>query len=304
MKIALMLALLHLPLFAVLFPPPQNLRVIYGEQSLDLTWDSVPGAAGYNIYTAPSPKLPMSKKRKINPALITSGSHFTYIWDFEDGIRERKIKGRLHYLSVTAVFEKKGRVVESKPTPEADDFYFKGYENIDAPVKIKPILRTSQAAPFLPVETFVNKRKDFFRFMEDNGKKLLKEIKANIDPLQVGACAPISTLLVKLLQDDSLYAYRIEGNFINEYHTFVLLNIDSVEYILDFSADQFTPGVVPVFFPRDLSHLNDRGKLAPEGRDIYLIGKIYSPEQSDLTDTKAAQLFREIHGRISGTKKE
>jgi len=299
-KIFLFLILCQAPLFAALFPAPANLRIVYGEQNLDITWDSLPGVTGYNLYTAPTPNLPVAKKRRINQTLITSGTHFLYMWDYENGRHERKIKGRLHYISVTALYDKKGRVVESKPSPEADNFYFKGYCDIDTPAEIKALLKPSQTAPLLPVEARVNKAGDFIRFMETRGKKLMNEVRAKIDPLQVGGCAPISTVLIKLLLDDSLYAYRIEGNFINEYHTFVIINLDSVEYVVDFTADQFIPGVAPVFFPRDLSHLNMAGKLAPEGRDIYLIGKIYAPEQSDLADNKTAQVYREIYNRVAG----
>lgn len=300
MKYLAILLISFSSLFAALFPSPKPLRIIFGEQSLDLSWDSVPGATGYNIYTAPVPHLPLAKKRKINPALITSGPHFTYIWDIENGKRERKIKGRLHYLSITAVYEKKGRIVESKPSEETDDFYFKSFCNIDASNKIRPLLKKSQQAPLLPVASVQNSTEAFLRFMDGKGKALNNEIKSRIDPLQVGACAPISTLLVKLLKDDSLVAYRVEGNFINEYHTFVIINLEGVEYIVDFSADQFTPNVAPVFFPRDLSHLDVNGKLSETGRDIYLIGKIYSPEQSDLADNKTAVLYHDMYRKISG----
>ncbi len=294
--------LIQYPVFSAIFPCPSNLKIIYGEQSLDLTWDVIPDAKGYNIYTASSPGLSMSKKRKINQTLITSGSHFTYIWDYEDGKRERKIKGRLHYLSVTAVYEKKGRVVESKPCPEMDDFYFNGFSNIDSIDKITRILKHVQISPPLPIEAHINKAQDFINFMVTKGRNLLDETKSKIDPLQVGACAPVSTILIKLLQEDGLYANRIEGNFINEYHTFVMINLDSVEYVVDFTADQFTPGVIPVIFPRDMSHLDANGKLSAEGRDIYLIGKIYSPEQSDLADNDIAQLYREIYNKVSDKK--
>jgi hypothetical protein len=303
MRFPLFIFLLATGLMAMVLPRPSNLRVAYGEQSLDISWDSIPGASGYNLYNAPRPNLPLSKKQKVNPTLITSGPHFAYIWDYENGKRERRIKGRRHYLSVTTVFEKKGRSVESKPSGEADDFYFKGFCNMGSADKITGALRKSQSVPFLPVEMRVNKTDRFIRFMEGTGKRLLTEIKANIDPQQVGGCAPISTVLIKLLQDDSLYAYRIEGNFINEYHTFVILNLDSVEYVLDFSADQFSPDVAPVFFPRDLSHLNPAGKLAAEGRSVYLIGKIYASDQSELTDNASARIYRDIYARVSGKEK-
>jgi hypothetical protein len=301
-KPLLFLLLCQVPLWAALFPAPANPRIVYGEQSLDITWDSLPGVTGYNLYTAAAPNLLISKKRRINQTLITSGTHFLYMWDYENGKHERKIKGRLHYISITAVYDRKGRVVESKPSAEADDFYFKGYCNINTPAKIKSLLKASQAGPLLPVEARVNKAADFIRFMDTRGKKLMAEVKAKIDPLQVGGCAPVSTVLVKMLLDDSLYAYRVEGNFINEYHTFVIINLDGVEYVVDFTADQFSPGVAPVFFARDLSHLDATGKLATEGRDIYLIGKVYAPEQSDLADNKTAQVYREIYDRASEKK--
>ena len=51
--------------FSVEILPPSNIKITYAEKSLDITWDSTPGAIGYNIYTSSTPQTLKKKKRKI-----------------------------------------------------------------------------------------------------------------------------------------------------------------------------------------------------------------------------------------------
>ncbi len=289
-----------LTIFSLLFGeirPPANIHVIYSERSLDITWDSVKGAVGYNIYSSSYPKTPKQKKRKINKTIITSGTHFTFLWHFENGVKVRKIKGYRHYLAVTSVFKTDGKAKESSLSEEINNFYFDGFCNMNTRQRIQKIFLDSQKVDLLPVERKVNSKKSFLEFMDGTGVKFHALIKKNIDPLETGGCAPVSTVLVKLLKDSGLYAYRVEGNFINEFHTFAVINIEGVEYILDFTADQFVPDVTPVIVPRDFCYLNEKGKIAKQGLPIYTIAKIFNPDQISLSDNKTADVYRNIYNQ-------
>lgn len=284
--------------------PPSNIKIIYTETILDITWDTVYGAIGYNIYTADSPNIPKKKKIKINQRLITSGLHFAYIWHFENGEKVRKIKGYKHYISVTSVFSNKGKTFESALSEEANNCYFDGFELIASRNEILTIIQKSQKAPFLPVKKLRNKKKDFIAFMEGPGMKFNNLIKKHIDPKETGGCKPVSTILVKILKNFGLYAYRIEGKFIKEFHTFVIINIDNVEYILDFTADQFIPNVAPVMIPRDNCYLNENGKLSKTGIPVYCVAKIYDTDQTELTEDKSADIYRNIYNEVIGAIKK
>ena len=270
----------------------------YTETTLDITWDTVPGATGYNIYTGNSAHLPKKKKIKVNQKLITSGPHFAYIWHFEKGEKVRKIKGYKHYISVTSVFSIKGKNYESALSEERNNCYFDGFKRIGSRKKIQNILQKSQSTPFLPVKKLRNRKEDFITFMEGPGKKLNNLIKKYIDPKETGGCEPVSTILVKILKKFGLHAYRIEGHFIKEFHTFVVINIDNVEYILDFTADQFIPDVTPVIIPRDFCHLNEKGKLSRTGIPVYSIVKIYNADQTELTKDKSADIYKKIYNEV------
>ncbi|MFH1761007.1 MAG: hypothetical protein ABIA63_07885, partial [bacterium] len=245
--------------------PPENIRIIYSEKNLEIHWDPVPGAWGYNIYTSNAANAKKVQKRLVNRTAITSGNRFIYFWDVINGKMERRIKGYEHHICVTAVLKKPGLKVESDYSPEADNCYFNGYKNVTSRSIIKNIIIKMQKSDYMPVNKRINSLKKFTDFMEGPGNKLFKIIKDSLDATEVGACAPISTILVQLMKKHGIFAYKIEGNFIKEYHAFVALNIEDVEYILDFTANQFVPDVAPVFFPRDYSYLNEKGRLSTQG---------------------------------------
>lgn len=287
-------------------PAPSNPRAEYTETGLDITWDSVPGARGYNLYDRDS-NSKKAKQRKINSALITSGPHFSYLWDVQNGERVRRIKGYEHHISITAVFNETGNEKEGPFSDEVDNCYFEGFRNVLSGAEIKKRLVKQQASPLLPVDQKANSREDFIRFMEGPGARLAGEMKKAINPREVGACAPISTIVVKLLDEWGLPAFRVEGVFIKEFHTFNIINIEGVEYVLDFTADQFAPGVSPVFFPRDYSNLNTRGRLSVMGTPVYQIGKVFTAAQTALSENKEGEGYRRIYDKVvSGktTKKE
>jgi hypothetical protein len=280
---------------------PVNIKIDFGEKSMDINWDSVPGAAGYNVYTRPDKKA--TTRTRINPILITSGPHFTYIWNMENGKRVRKVKGYSHLLSVTAVCSSGTSVIEGGFSQEKDNAYFEGFRNVTSWDKMARIVAKHQSIDTIPVPRHVNDEERFMAFIEGPGKMASTLIKKSIDPLQEGGCEPIATLLVTLLNEWGLYAYKVEGVFIREFHSFVVINVNGVEYVMDYAADQFLPDVSPVIFPRDYSFLDDKPRLAKAGKPVYQIGKIISPDQSSLSDKDDAALYRSILSQVLASKK-
>lgn len=272
---------------------PQNLRVIHTEKSLDLSWDSVPGVRGYHIYTAPVSATPMARKRRVNPALITSGMHFTYIWDVTpDGQRARGVKGYAHHVVVTAVAGDSGAEVESGPSNEIDNAYFTGFSHANTRGTLLKVLRERQKVEHLPIESPRNGHERFIEFMCGPAAHLQKLIRDTIDAREVGACAPLATVLAQLMLDTGLVAWKAEGAFIKEYHAFVIVNVEGVEYVVDVAADQFVPDVSPVVVPRDLCFLNARGRFAEEGTPVYAVGKLFAADKSVLVDSEQGELYR------------
>ena len=67
---------------------------------------------------------------KLNQKLITSGPRFVFIWSFDNGKRERTVKGYNHFISVTSVFNIEGDTVESMLSKEVTNNYFDGFTNM------------------------------------------------------------------------------------------------------------------------------------------------------------------------------
>ncbi|KMQ49371.1 hypothetical protein CHISP_3715 [Chitinispirillum alkaliphilum] len=278
--------------------PPENLQIIHTEKSMDISWDPVPGADGYNLYTSTIPEAPDCQKIRINQEIIRSGNRFTYLWHFENGERVRKIKGLNHFISVTSVFEQSGKTVESEFSDERDNRFFEGFGRIGLEINVEEVLIEKQHTEPLPVNLSNSSASDFISFMNGPGKSLHNLLKEQIDFTQLGACLPVSTILVKLLEMFGLESLRADGHFIREFHSFVIIKIDNVEYVLDFTADQFVPDVSPVLIPRDFCHLDHNGRLNTEGQAVYSIARIYSSQQINLSEDSSADIYREMYEKI------
>jgi len=281
--------------------PPQAVRVGAGEKILEITWDSVPGASGYNVYTAPAPGLAKKKRRQVNASLVTSGTRYTYIWHYENGEKVRAVKGRRHFISVTAVCSTKTGVVESPFSREADNLYFTGHGPMTSAPAIRAVLADSQKTPRLPVEWKPCGASAFISFMEGPGARLTRMLGDSINALETGACSPVSSLVVRLLADAGIDAYKAEGTFIREYHAFVLVNIEGVEYVLDFTANQFIPDVAPALLPRDRCFIGEECRFAEAGVPVYQIGRLFTPDQSQLLVNSETAVYRAIYDAVKKT---
>jgi hypothetical protein len=292
------------PMTPLPLPAPQKVLVVYSEQSLDLTWDSVPGALGYNIYTSSDAGVPLAKRRRVNPALITSGTHFTYIWDVDGDQRVRNVKGVRHHLAIAAVDSLDGGARIGALSGDVDNDYFAGCDHMTSAAALRGVLVARQAVTPLPVPPLVLAADSLVRFMEGPGRQLARLIADSIDSREVGGCAPISTVVVLLLKHWRLPAYKVEGTFIREFHAFVVVNVDSVEYVLDFAADQFVPDVSPVLLPRDSCFITPSGRLGGSGQPAYQVARVLAADQTSLTEGKNSEVYRAIYTAVLESKNQ
>jgi hypothetical protein len=277
---------------------PQHVWVEYSEKNLVVNWDSVAGAIGYNVYRSSKKSDEKEDMELLNRKMITSAPRFVFIWRFDQGQRERSIKGHQHFIAVTAVYNIDGDTCESALSARVSNKYFDGFSNVISKRRIENILQEEQKSEPLPVSVIPNSKGDFIAFMTGPGRYLTKVLRDSLDFLEVGACEPVSTIALKLLSKWGLHAFKAEGLFIEEFHTFLVINLEDVEYILDFTADQFVPNVAPVMVPRDLCFINREGKLDTTGTAIYQIGKLFSTESSQLNETKATRIYQSIYRNV------
>jgi hypothetical protein len=71
-----------------------------------------------------------------------------------------------------------------------------------------------------------------------------------------------------------------------------------VEYVLDFTADQFVPGNAPVFMPRDWCFVDSCGKPTSRQKGIftkmYRIETVFASDQINFTDTPKAKEYQRL----------
>jgi hypothetical protein len=122
--------------------------------------------------------------------------------------------------------------------------------------------------------------------------------KSKVDPKDEGACVPFSTMVSKYFSASGIPCYRVQGLFMEKFHSFNLVVIDNVEYILDFTADQYVPKSAPVFIPRDNCFIDSTGHPtnAPLGTftKMYLVEKVFSGDQIEFTDIPKAREYQRL----------
>jgi hypothetical protein len=278
---------------------PKNIWIDYAEKSLAVNWDSVAGAIGYNVYQSFDRDAGKKEMQILNRKLITSGPRFVFIWSFDNGERERAIKGYKHFLSVAAVFAVDGDTVESNLSEKLTNNYFEGFSNITSEESIRKIIIHKQKADSLPIQISNNRINTFIQFMDGPGRYLTELLRDSLNFQEIGACDPVSTIALNLLKDWDLYAYKAEGVFIEEFHTFIVITINHVDYILDFTADQFIPGVSPVLVPRDKCYINKNGRLNLTGKPVYQIGRLSRPGNSKLNNSERSQVYHTIYRMVA-----
>jgi len=145
------------------------------------------------------------------------------------------------------------------------------YTRVDSVKFNEEFLDYEQDYQILPDTSRINSKEDFINFLNEFSPSIIREYKnTKTDSycLYPGGCISISTLVVKLMEDYGLDAYILDGVFLQgnkgypRYHNYIGINIEGIEYIIDYTANQFTLPVERVQDEEGLWKL-----VIPEGLD-------------------------------------
>jgi hypothetical protein len=303
-----MLQLFSRILFAVIFtcfmgfgaieaPCRFSVAAEFTEETIALSWSNCPGAAGYNVYADYGHGF-----SKANFSPVTSRNRFTLLWLEVNGVKERVVKGnsvecRIVPL-VLRITKKDTTYVEGPTGCNVKNDFFRGFSNILSDSGCVGIIEDRQITPkIFPAAVSVS-RAVFCSLYTRMASNIHTVYKTKIDPKDQGACVPFSTMVSHYFTYKGIRCYRAQGTFIGRFHSFNLVVIDSTEYILDFTADQFLPNSSPVFIPRDYCFVDSSGSPTrrPGGifTRIYNIDKVFSADQIAFTGTSMAKEYQRI----------
>ncbi|MAG52375.1 MAG: hypothetical protein CMH62_00260 [Nanoarchaeota archaeon] len=139
---------------------------------------------------------------------------------------------------------------------EEDNFEIEGcsvfplrYTKVDFEKFDEEFLDYEQDLQVLPETARVNSKEDIINFLREFSPSIIREYRnteTNSYCLYPGGCIAISTLIVKLMEDEGIDAYVLDGEFLHppsdfpRYHNYIGIDIEGVEYIIDYTANQFT----------------------------------------------------------------
>jgi hypothetical protein len=272
--------------------PPTNLRMIPHERSIELLWDGPPGAIGYHVFRSDSS---WEQARRLNPYPVLSGTRYLYLWERIGKQRVRNVRGTFHRFWITALYPDSS---QSPPCSSICTDYFQGFSRIDSAAKLHALLRPTQRGDTLPIPRQEANLPNLQHFIATTGVSLMQLLRDSIDFSQTGACAPVSTIVVKLLKKAGVEAFKAEGVFIDEFHAFTIVIINGVEYVLDFAADQFIPNSSPVLIPRDYCFISPQGRADTCGTPTYRVSRIFRNEDVFLANNQPAELYHAIFKKL------
>ena len=280
---------------ACLFP----VAAVFSEEMITLSWPDVQGAAAYNVYA----DLGDGRGRIMaNFSPIHSHNRFSLLWMESDGKKERVVKGKRISLYVVPLFAKGKRndtvYVEGDRSCGAANSYFAGFSKVLDSGTCDRILRPRQTTQKILVRAGQTARKAFSGGYGRLAPDIDALYRSKIDPKDEGACVPFSTMVAKYFTANGIPCYRAQGLFIGAFHSFNIVVVDSVEYVLDFTADQFVPGSAPVFMPRDWCFVDSCGSptAAPRGTftKMYSIETVFTSDQITFTNTPKAKEYQRV----------
>jgi hypothetical protein len=269
----------------------------FTEDAITLSWGEYPGASSFNIYADYGGGF-----KKANFTRVAVRNRFTLIWVEENGKKERIVKGNRVECRVVPLFpsvKKSDTVyVEGQPGCPVKNDYFRGVSNVLSDTACGRILKDRQQAKRIFPSAVSVPRAAFCSQYANLARDIYAAYSAKIDPKDEGACVPFSTLVAKYFTQKGIACYRAQGVFISAFHSYNVIVIDSVEYILDFTADQYVPRSAPVFMPRDYCFVDSSG--APTARPagiytkLYQIEKVFSADQIAFTETPKAKEYQQL----------
>lgn len=280
----------------------------FSEEMITISWSVVDSAAAYNVYA----DLGSGPAVRANFSPIRTRTRFGFLWIESEGKKERVVKGKNVRLYVVPLFARINTpdtvYSEGARSCTVVNSYFTGFSNILDSAGCQRLLRQRQSTQKILPRAAQTTAKSFC----GNYGRLAPDINAlyrsKIDPEDEGACVPFSTMVAKYFTMKGIPCYRAQGEFIGAFHSFNIVVIDKVEYILDFTADQFVPGSAPVFMPRDWCFVDSCGSptMAPRGTftKLYRIETVYASDQVTFTGTpKARQYQRALDSLLSASGK-
>jgi hypothetical protein len=274
-----------------------SVAALFGEDMVTLSWGAVAGASAYNVYADCG-----SGFKKVNFAPVSSRNRFSFLWIDSAGKKERVVKGnRVECRVVPLLAKVKGRdtvLTEGPAGCSVRNDYFVGFCGVLADSACAKVLQPRQAGKRIFPAAVSTDRAGFCLRYGGPARAVFELYKSRIDPKDEGACVPFSTIVAKYFTKRGITCYRAQGMFMAAFHSFNLVVVDSVEYILDFTADQFVPASSPVLMPRDFCFADSCGRptARPHGTftPFYRIDKVFSPDQIDFSDNPRARQYRRI----------
>jgi hypothetical protein len=238
---------------------------------------------------------------RANPVPVTSRHRFVFVRTDSNGKLSRISMGNGISVFITALEGENCtdtgavcRQLFSSDTIHA--MYFEGYTGILGEEQCRAVLKPEQTVDPVFSDGVSNRRNSFLKKYPCPAKIIADIYKSRIDPAEEGACVPFSTIVAKYLSGKGIECYRAQGQFIGRFHSFNLVIIDGVEYILDFTADQFLPASSPVLIPRKCCFIDSTGSPVCENHNkvtpMYIIDKIYSKDQVWFNDSPQAVKYQ------------
>jgi hypothetical protein len=278
--------------------PAFHLTASFSETMITVDWSAIDSASAYNVYADYGEGYV-----KANSIPVASRQRFSLVWAGTDGIKKRVVKGHEISLYVSALIGKNcadssASCIEMFSSDTLHTRYFQGFSGIEDDAKCRLVLQQHQTATQILPKGVNNRSRTFIKKFPCLAGRISEIYGKAINPLEEGACVPFSTIAAIYLSGSGLTCYRAQGLFINKFHSFNLIIIDNVEYILDFTADQFLPGSSPVLIPRDCCFIDsaggpvcrNHGKVTP----MYLIDRVYSADQISFSDSPDALQYSRI----------
>jgi hypothetical protein len=267
----------------------------FSEDMITLSWQDVPDAVAFNVYADLGNGPVMA-----NFSVVRKRNRFSFLWIESGGKKERVVKGNRVQLYVVPLFAR-GKITDSvftegRPSCGVANSYFAGFSNVLDSGGCDRILRPRQTTPKVLVRAEQTSRKEFCSRYGLLAPDVDALYRSKIDPKDEGACVPFSTMVAKYFTSKGVPCYRVQGMFMDAFHSFNIVVVDKVEYILDFTADQFVPGSAPVLMPRDICFVDSIGHPtgAPRGTftKMYRIEMVFASGQIAFTDTPKAREYK------------
>jgi hypothetical protein len=248
---------------------------------------------------------------RANFTAVRSRDRFSFLWIESDGKKERVVKGNRLVLYVIPLFAKGKKTdtvyVEGRPSCSVSNSYFAGFSNVLDSGGSDRLLRPRQTTQKILARAAQTARKAFCGRYGRLAPDIDALYRSKIDPKDEGACVPFSTMVAKYFTANGVPCYRAQGLFIGAFHSFNIVVVDSVEYVLDFTANQFVPGSAPVFMPRDWCFVDSCGSPTgtPHGTftKMYRIETVFASDQITFTDTPKAKEYQRVLDSLLGAGK-